>query len=63
MMYCTSCGRRIADDAALCPYCGMSVPQGDTLAEPVAAAGEGAAGAAVAGEAAAVGVLGRGGGV
>lgn len=37
-MYCTSCGKQIADDAAFCPYCETPVPQSDTLAELVAAA-------------------------
>ena len=41
MMYCTTCGKQIADDAVLCPYCGMSARQGDTLAELVAAARSG----------------------
>lgn len=38
MMYCNSCGKQIADGAVLCPYCGMSARQDDTLAELVAAA-------------------------
>lgn len=37
-MYCAACGRQIADEAALCPYCGASVLQSDVLAELVAAA-------------------------
>ena len=37
-MYCTSCGKQIADDAAFCPYCGTPTPQGDVLAGLVAAA-------------------------
>lgn len=37
-MYCTSCGKQIADDAVLCPHCGMSAQQGDMLAKLVAAA-------------------------
>ena len=37
-MYCTSCGKQIADDAAFCQYCGKATPQGDALAELVAAA-------------------------
>lgn len=37
-MYCTSCGKQIADNAAFCPYCGKPTPQGDTLAKLVAAA-------------------------
>ena len=38
MMYCTFCGKQIADNAALCLYCGMSVPQSDALAKLVTAA-------------------------
>ncbi len=38
MMYCTFCGEQIADNAAFCPYCGKPAPQGDSLAELVAAA-------------------------
>ena len=38
MMYCNSCGKQIADDAVLCPHCGMPAGQSDTLAELVAAA-------------------------
>lgn len=34
MMYCTFCGKQIADDAAACPYCGKP----DVPAELVAAA-------------------------
>ncbi len=37
-MYCTSCGKQIADDAVFCPYCGKPAPQGGGLAELVAAA-------------------------
>lgn len=37
-MYCTFCGKQIADDAVSCPYCGKPTPQGDALAELVAAA-------------------------
>ena len=37
-MYCTSCGKQIADDAAFCQYCGMSTQQGDELSNLVAAA-------------------------
>ncbi len=37
-MYCTSCGKQIADDAAFCPHCGMPVSSSDELAELVAAA-------------------------
>lgn len=45
MMYCNSCGKQIADDTVLCPYCGMSAGQGDVLAELVAAARTGDQGA------------------
>ncbi len=38
MMYCASCGKQIADDAALCPYCKTPVSQKDALADLVAAA-------------------------
>lgn len=37
-MYCTSCGKQIADEAAFCPYCGKPTPQGDELAKLVATA-------------------------
>lgn len=37
-MYCTSCGKQIADDAAFCPYCGASGKQDDEFAGLVAAA-------------------------
>ena len=37
-MYCTYCGKQIADDAVFCQYCRKSTPQGDALAELVAAA-------------------------
>ena len=37
-MYCAFCGKQIADDAVFCPYCGKPTPQGDVLAELVAAA-------------------------
>ena len=37
-MYCTSCGKQIADDAAYCRYCGKPTSQGDELAWLVAAA-------------------------
>lgn len=30
-MYCTSCGKQIADNAAFCPYCGKTVPQGKAV--------------------------------
>ena len=40
-MYCISCGKKIADDAASCSYCGASGKQGDELAELVAAARRG----------------------
>lgn len=37
-MYCTSCGKPIADDDAFCRYCGKPAPQGDKLDKLVAAA-------------------------
>ncbi len=37
-MYCTSCGKKIPDDALFCRYCGKPTPQGDELAALVAAA-------------------------
>ncbi|MBD5101588.1 MAG: sigma-70 family RNA polymerase sigma factor [Subdoligranulum sp.] len=37
-MYCTFCGKQIAEDAAFCQYCGKPVPQGNELAKLVAAA-------------------------
>ena len=37
-MYCAFCGKQIADDAMFCPYCGKPIPQGNALAELVAAA-------------------------
>lgn len=37
-MYCIFCGKQITDNAVFCPYCGMSIPQRDTLAKLVAAA-------------------------
>ncbi len=37
-MFCTSCGKQIADDASFCPYCGMPVSQSDGLAELMTAA-------------------------
>lgn len=41
-MYCTSCGKQIANDAAFCGYCGTPVSRGDTSAGLVAAARTGA---------------------
>ena len=38
MMYCTTCGKQMADDDAFCPYCGKSTTQGGELAGLVAAA-------------------------
>ena len=37
-MYCTSCGKQIADDAAFCPYCKKPASQDNVLADLVAAA-------------------------
>ncbi|MCM1194049.1 MAG: sigma-70 family RNA polymerase sigma factor, partial [Acetatifactor muris] len=37
-MYCTFCGKQIADDAAFCGHCGKPAPRDDGLAELVAAA-------------------------
>ena len=37
MMYCTFCGKQIADNAVPCLYCGMSAPQSDALAKLVTA--------------------------
>ncbi|MBD5524157.1 MAG: sigma-70 family RNA polymerase sigma factor [Lachnospiraceae bacterium] len=37
-MYCTYCGKQIEDDSVFCKYCGKPAPQGDALAELVAAA-------------------------
>ncbi|MCM1193387.1 MAG: sigma-70 family RNA polymerase sigma factor, partial [Acetatifactor muris] len=37
-MYCTFCGKQIADDAVSCPYCGKTALQGDEMEKLVAAA-------------------------
>lgn len=37
-MYCTSCGKQIANNSVYCGYCGKPVPRSDTFAELVAAA-------------------------
>ena len=37
-MYCTFCGKQIADDAVFCPHCKKPANQSDTLAELVNAA-------------------------
>ncbi len=37
-MYCTSCGKQIADNAAFCSYCGKPTHKGDELVELVNAA-------------------------
>ena len=37
-MYCTSCGKQIAENSAFCQYCGKPVPQGIAFAKLVAAA-------------------------
>jgi len=37
-MYCNSCKKQIADNAAFCPYCGAPGKQGNELADLVAAA-------------------------
>lgn len=36
-MYCTYCGKQIADSASFCPYCGKPVSQDDALTKLVAA--------------------------
>ena len=37
-MYCTSCGKQIANDAVFCQYCGKPVPRSGTFAELISAA-------------------------
>ena len=37
-MYCTFCGKEIADDVLFCPHCGKPTPQNNELAKLVAAA-------------------------
>ena len=37
-MYCTFCGKQIANDAVFCQYCGKPVPRSGTFAELIAAA-------------------------